>query len=39
VRSLPVPPYMVFFRVDDKLLVIRILRIRHGARKPLRRFD
>jgi plasmid stabilization system protein ParE len=39
VRSLPVLPYMIFFRVEDKTRIIRILRIRHGARKPIRKFD
>jgi plasmid stabilization system protein ParE len=39
VRSLPVPPYLVFFRVLDHQRVVRILRIRHGARRPLKRFD
>ena len=39
VRSLPVPPYVVFFRVyDDRKLVV-VSRVRHGARRPLRRFD
>lgn len=38
IRSLPVMSYLVFFRVDDDRKVVRILRIRHGARKPLRRF-
>ena len=37
VFSLPVPPYMVFFRISEELLVIQIARIRHGARRPLKR--
>jgi plasmid stabilization system protein ParE len=39
VRSLPVPPYMVFFRVIDSQRIVRVLRVRHGARRPLKRFD
>lgn len=38
IRSLPVPPYMVFFQVSDENLIVEILRIRHGARRPLKRF-
>jgi plasmid stabilization system protein ParE len=38
VRSLPVPPYMVYFRVDDDSRVIRVVRVRRGSRRPLRRF-
>lgn len=38
VRSLPVKPYMIFFQVDDKKTVVRILRVRHGARRRPRRF-
>jgi plasmid stabilization system protein ParE len=38
VRSLPVPPYMVFFRTLDKERVVRILRVRHGAQRRLKRY-
>ena len=39
VRSLPVPPYMIYFRAyDDRKLVV-VSRVRHRARRPLRRFD
>lgn len=38
VRSLPVPPYMVYFEVYEDRRVVYVLRIRHGARKPLKRF-
>jgi len=34
VRSLPVPPYLVYFRVLDDQKVVRILHVRHGARLP-----
>jgi toxin ParE1/3/4 len=39
VRSLPVKPYVVYFRVLDDEKAIRILTIRHGARRRARRFD
>ena len=39
VRSLPVPPYTVYFRVNDQNRTVRVVRVRHGARRPLRRFD
>ena len=39
VRSLPVAPYIVYFRVLDEDQVVRILSIRHGARRQPRRFD
>jgi plasmid stabilization system protein ParE len=39
VRSIAVWPYVVFFRVVDDDRVVRVIRIRHGARRPLKRFD
>jgi plasmid stabilization system protein ParE len=39
VRSLPVPPYLIYFRVIDDQQVVRILHVRHGARRPPRKFD
>ena len=39
VRSLPVKPYIVFFRVIEADHVVRVLRVRHGARRRPRRFD
>ena len=38
VRSVPVRPYVIFFRVLDDEQVVRILTIRHGARRRPRRF-
>ena len=38
VRTLPVQSYIIFFRVDDSQQAVRILRIRHGAMKRLKRF-
>jgi plasmid stabilization system protein ParE len=39
IRSLPVRPFVIYFRVleDDK--VVRIVHIRHGARRRPLRFD
>ena len=39
VRSLPIPPYVVFFRAIDDDRVVRILTVRHGAQRRPRRFD
>jgi plasmid stabilization system protein ParE len=39
VRSLPVQPYVVFFRVDDSRKIVRILTVRHGARRKPKRFE
>jgi toxin ParE1/3/4 len=38
VRTLPVEPYIVFFRVIDDQATVRILTVRHGARRRPRRF-
>ena len=38
VRTLPVKPYVIYFRVIDEEQIIRILTIRHGARRRPRRF-
>jgi plasmid stabilization system protein ParE len=38
VYSLPIPPYMIFFRISEHESVVRIAHIRHGARRPLKRF-
>ena len=39
VRSLPVPPYVVFFRVMDAQGVVRVVQVRHGAQRRPKRFD
>jgi len=39
VRSVVVDPYIIYFRAIDDEKVVRDLRIRHGARRSLRRFD
>ena len=33
IRSMPVRPYLVRYRIDERERIVRILRIRHGARK------
>ena len=33
IRSMPVRPYLVRYRIDEAQKIVRILRIRHGARK------
>ncbi len=38
VYSLPVPPYVIFFRISEQESVVRVAHIRHGARRPLTRF-
>jgi plasmid stabilization system protein ParE len=39
IRSMPVPPYVVYYRVLEGAGVVRILTVRHGARRKPRRFD
>ena len=38
VHSMPVPPFLVYYRVDDNARTVRILTIRHGAQKQPKRF-
>src|SRR5579863_6474040 len=38
VRSMPVPPFIIYYRVDDMLRVVRILSVWHGSRRQPRRF-
>lgn len=38
VRSLPVPPYKVYYRVIEDGKVVRVLHVRHGARRQPKRF-
>lgn len=39
VRSVPVWPYIIYFRVLDPLKAVRVLTVRRGARRRPRRFD
>lgn len=36
VRSIAVRPYIVYFRIDEPQRTIRVLTVRHGARRPPR---
>ena len=38
VRRLPVSPYLIYYRIDDQAHVVSVVTVRHGARKPPRRF-
>ena len=38
VRSMPVSPFIIYYRVDDQMHVVRILHVRHGHRRQPRRF-
>jgi plasmid stabilization system protein ParE len=38
VHSVSFPPYIVYYRVDDIDHVVRVMTIRHGARRQPRRF-
>jgi plasmid stabilization system protein ParE len=33
-RKLPVPPYVVYFEIDEGARLVRVLHVRHGARRP-----
>ena len=33
IRSMPVPPYLVRYRIDERPKTVHILRVRHGARR------
>ncbi|HEX4797412.1 MAG TPA: type II toxin-antitoxin system RelE/ParE family toxin [Humisphaera sp.] len=39
VRSVPVPPHILYYRVVERDKVVLILTIRHGARRQPRSFD
>jgi toxin ParE1/3/4 len=34
VHSMPVPPYLVRYHIDDASKVVTVLSVRHGARRP-----
>lgn len=38
VRSMPVPPHVVYYRVIEQHHVVRVLTVRHGARRQPQRF-
>jgi plasmid stabilization system protein ParE len=37
VRSMPVAPYLIYYRTDDDRRIVRILTVRHGHRRQPRR--
>ena len=39
VRSMPIPPFVIYYRVVEQSKVVRILTVRHGARQKPERFD
>lgn len=38
VHAMPVWPFIIYYRVDDATRVVRILTVRHGARRQPKRF-
>jgi len=36
VRRMPVPPFLIYYRVQEEHLAVDIITIRHGARRPPR---
>lgn len=34
VRAMPVPPFIVFYRIDEDQHIARIATVRHGYRRP-----
>lgn len=39
VRSMAVPPFIIYYRIDDLVRSVRILTIWHGARRDPDRFE
>jgi len=35
IRPMPVPPFVIYYGIDELKAIIRILTIRHGAGRPL----
>lgn len=38
VRRMPVPPFLVYYRVDEQNHVVRVLTVTHGAQRQPRKF-
>jgi toxin ParE1/3/4 len=38
-RMMPVPPYLIYYRIVEEQSVVRVITIRHAARRRLRRLD
>jgi plasmid stabilization system protein ParE len=39
VRAMPFPPYMIYYRIDQRAQAVRVLRVIHGSRRQPRRFS
>jgi toxin ParE1/3/4 len=39
IRSMPVPPFVVYYEIRDDDRVVRILTVRHGAQRRPRSFE
>jgi plasmid stabilization system protein ParE len=39
VRRMPVPPYLIYYRVEESRLAVEIITVRHGKRRQPHRFD
>jgi plasmid stabilization system protein ParE len=38
VRRMPVPPFLIYYRIDEARKAVGIVTIRHGKQRPPRRF-
>jgi plasmid stabilization system protein ParE len=38
VRSMAMPPFIIYYRVDERQSTVRILTVRHGHRRQPKRF-
>jgi plasmid stabilization system protein ParE len=38
VRAMPVPPFILYYRIDERTHTVRVITIRHGAQRQPRRF-
>src|SRR5262249_25061826 len=38
VRSMPAPPFVIYYRIDDVNQTVRVLTVWHGARRQPKRF-
>jgi plasmid stabilization system protein ParE len=38
VRRMPVPPYLIYYRIEERKQSVEIITVRHGARRQPRRF-
>ncbi len=39
VRLMPVPPYVVYYRIDEPLRLVRVMTVLHGRQRRPRRFE